>query len=130
MKDGCLIFFLTIIMIATVVLILSTDQGARFFSNDSKSDKNTSHRDSLIDTLIKQNHASVNCDSCHVYIDSIIWSNSDASARQNMAIAFASYVQRKNHDPNNFQGIEIFEKNSRRKLAYWKLGSGFKQFEP
>jgi hypothetical protein len=129
LKDSCLVLTLLIILIIAAGIALFSRNKTSGTPNDTVQSHNTQAQETLIETLIQQGYAIINCDRCQVFIDSIIWSESDAAGKKSMAVAFAKYVKEKKHNNNSTYFIDIYEKHSGKKLANWKSSTGYKEFE-
>ncbi|HPT72362.1 MAG TPA: zinc ribbon domain-containing protein [Candidatus Cloacimonadota bacterium] len=124
-SSSCMIVLLSALILIMLILIIG------FCSNVSKPPRsnispNTPSQDAMIEKLISQGNATVDAGANSVYLDSFIWEGSDAVVKQNLTAAFGKYINQK----NGGLFVEIYDKQSGKKLARWGSSSGYKQYYP
>jgi hypothetical protein len=123
--SGCIVALLSVTIIILLLLILAFCSNVGKHSS-SRTTPNSPSQDALIEKLISQGYATVNVESQAVYLETSIWEGSDANVKQNLTEAFGKYIQQK----NGGLFVEIYDKQSGKKLAKWGSSSGYKQYYP
>jgi hypothetical protein len=129
LNNGCFILIIIVLILAALLIFFNPGSRVNFFTNHTNQKQYAHSQEHFFETLIERGYVKINYDSCQVFIDSCIWSESDASEKQNMTIAFANYVHKKRNSNESLFFIDIYDKNSNKKLANWSTRAGYKQFE-
>lgn len=130
MKDGCLIGILAVVMLITVIFIMNSNSDFIIIPRLNKVKYISRPHHELVKTLLEQKYAIIECKTCHLFIDSVLWSECGVSERKNIAIAFAEYSRMKNHWKKNDSHIEVYDLKSKKQIASWHNKLGFQEFIP